>query len=238
MSAPPSSATSAKTSAVISATFSTDFVTYPSIPIKYTEVFNDAFCNDNTPMDLSAHITLQLNSGYAPILHTNYGFKWYDNVVKEVFREIVRNFISTYDMYTLTSNREVYDSIKIDIADKLNVYFDNISKTREFPVSIVSVVVDKAKPNDDVMNELNNTAKMAQEKLTQIKKQEVEDQRKITEHKRALADMEYLPQWYFDLARFLLENGSIFPRNVVYQAHFKQGKGVYYEKNGEFFCYG
>ena len=171
--------------------FSTDFVTYPSIPVKYTEVFDDAFCNDNTPMDLSAHITLQLNSGYAPVLHTNYGFKWYDNVVKEVFREIVRNFISTYDMYTLTSNREVYDSIKIDIADKLNVYFDNISKTREFPISIVSVVVDKAKPNDDVMNELNNTAKMAQEKLTQIKKQEVEDQRKITEHKRALADMEY-----------------------------------------------
>lgn len=53
-----------------------------------------------------------------------------------------------------------------------------------------------------------------------------------------LADVEYLPQWYFDLARFLLENGSIFPKNVVYQAHFKQGKGVYYEKNGEFFCYG
>lgn len=171
--------------------FSTDFVTYPSIPVKYTETFDDVFCNDNTPMDLSAHITLQLKSGKSPVLHENYGFKWYDNVVKEVFRETVRNFISTYGMYTLTSDREVYDSIKVDITNKLNSYFATISQTKEFPVSIVNVVVDKAKPNDDVLNELNNTARMAQEKLTQIKKQEVEDQRKITEHKRALADMEY-----------------------------------------------
>lgn len=53
-----------------------------------------------------------------------------------------------------------------------------------------------------------------------------------------LADVKYVPAWYFDLARFLLENGSIFPKDVVYQAHFKQGKGVYYEKDGEFFCFG
>lgn len=32
---------------------------------------------------------------------------------------------------------------------------------------------------------------MAQAKQTQLKQQEVEEQRKITEHKRALADMEY-----------------------------------------------
>ena len=171
--------------------FSTDFVTYPSIPIKYTEVFDDAFCDDNTPMDLSAHITLQLKKGKAPVLHQNYGFKWYDNVVKESFREIVRNFISTYDMYTLTSNREVYDSINVEIARKLDIYFTSLGEIQEFPISIVRIVVDRAKPNEEVMNELNNTARMAQAKQTQLKQQEVEEQRKITEHKRALADMEY-----------------------------------------------
>lgn len=171
--------------------FSTDFVTYTNIPVKYTEVFDDVFCNDNTPMDLSAHITLQLVKGKSPVLHTNYGFDWYDNVVKENFRKTVRNFISTYDMYTLTSDREVYDAIEIDITQKLGQYFTDISSTKEFPITIVNVVVDKAKPNDSVMEELNKTATMAQAKLTEIKQQEVEDQRKITEHKRALADMEY-----------------------------------------------
>lgn len=171
--------------------FSTDFVTYTNIPVKYTEVFDDVFCNDNTPMDLSAHITLQLVKGKSPVLHTNYGFNWYDNVVKENFRKTVRNFISTYDMYTLTSDREVYDAIEVDIAQKLGQYFTDISSTKEFPISIVNVVVDKAKPNNSVMEELNKTATMAQAKLTEIKQQEVEDQRKITEHKRALADMEY-----------------------------------------------
>lgn len=171
--------------------FSTDFVTYTNIPVKYTEVFDDVFCNDNTPMDLSAHITLQLVKGKSPVLHTNYGFDWYNNVVKENFRKTVRNFISTYDMYTLTSDREVYDAIEIDITQKLGQYFTDISSTKEFPITIVNVVVDKAKPNDSVMEELNKTATMAQAKLTEIKQQEVEDQRKITEHKRALADMEY-----------------------------------------------
>lgn len=171
--------------------FSTDFVTYTNIPVKYTEVFDDVFCNDNTPMDLSAHITLQLVKGKSPVLHTNYGFNWYDNVVKENFRKTVRNFISTYDMYTLTSDREVYDAIEVDISQKLGQYFTDISSTKEFPIAIVNVVVDKAKPNNSVMEELNKTATMAQAKLTEIKQQEVEDQRKITEHKRALADMEY-----------------------------------------------
>ena len=55
---------------------------------------------------------------------------------------------------------------------------------------------------------------------------------------KELADVPYVPYWYNDIARLILENGPIFPEDVVYQAHFKQGKGVYYEKNGEYFCYG
>lgn len=171
--------------------FSTDFVEYTKIPVKYTEIFDDVFCNDNTPMDLSAHVTLQLIEGKSPILHINYGPEWYNNVVKETFRKTVRNFISTYDMYTLTSDREVYDAIEVDIAEKLEQYFADISTTKEFPIKIINVVVDKAKPNISVMEELNKTATMAQAKLTEIKRQEVEDERKVTEHKRALADKEY-----------------------------------------------
>ena len=43
--------------------FSTDFVTYKNVPVKYTETFDDVFCDDNTPLDLSAHLTLRIQRG-------------------------------------------------------------------------------------------------------------------------------------------------------------------------------
>lgn len=55
---------------------------------------------------------------------------------------------------------------------------------------------------------------------------------------KELADVPYIPDLYFNIARLILEHGPIFREDVIYQAHFKQGKGVYYEKDGEFFCYG
>ena len=172
--------------------WTTDFVRYKKIPVKYTEVFDDVFCDDNTPLDLSAHITLKIADGKSPILHKNYGPDWYQNNVKENFREIVRNFISTYNMYTLVSDREVYDKVKVDIAEKMQTYFDKLNTVSEFPVQIVNVVVDKAKPNDMVLEELNKTAAMAQQKITQQRQQEMEDQREITEQKRADADKAYM----------------------------------------------
>jgi len=172
--------------------WTTDFVTYKKIPVKYTEVFDDVFCDDNTPLDLSAHITLKIADGKSPILHKNYGPEWYQNNVKENFREIVRNFISTYNMYTLVSDREVYDKVKVDITQKMQVYFDKLNSIAEFPVQIVNVVVDKAKPNDMVLEELNKTAAMAQQKITQQRQQEMEEQRILTEQKRADADKAYM----------------------------------------------
>lgn len=172
--------------------FTTDFVTYKKIPVKYTETFDDVFCDDNTPLDLSAHITLKITDGKSPILHKNYGPDWYQNNVKENFREIVRNFISTYNMYTLVSDREVYDQVKVDITQKMQAYFNKLNSVSEFPIQIVNVVVDKAKPNDMVMEELNKTAAMAQQKITQQRQQEMEDQRAITETKRADADRAYM----------------------------------------------
>jgi len=172
--------------------FTTDFVRYKKIPVKYTEVFDDVFCDDNTPLDLSAHITLKIADGKSPVLHKNYGPDWYQNNVKENFREIVRNFISTYNMYTLVSDREVYDQVKVDITQKMQTYFDKLNAVSEFPVQIVNVVVDKAKPNDMVLEELNKTAAMAQQRITQQRQQEMEEQRIMTEQKRADADKAYM----------------------------------------------
>lgn len=40
-----------------------------------------------------------------------------------------------------------------------------------------------------------------------------------------------------EIARDLLENGSVLPENVVFQAEFKQGDGVYEHIDNTYFCY-
>ena len=40
-----------------------------------------------------------------------------------------------------------------------------------------------------------------------------------------------------ELAKELLENGSKLPANVLYQAQFKQGRGLYKKIGTEYFCY-
>lgn len=46
-----------------------------------------------------------------------------------------------------------------------------------------------------------------------------------------------IPARVYELADQLLESGSICPENVVFQAMFKQGSGVYKQIGTEYFCY-
>lgn len=171
--------------------FSTDFVTYKSVNIKYSESFDDIASDDGTPLDMTAHVFIRIIPEKAAVLHKNYGPEWYNNNIKEVFRERVRNFISTYNMRSLISEREIYDSVKLDIIQDLREYVSYCGKTKEFPIEITNVIVDKAKPNEGVLEELNNTAIFMQQSQTEGMKQEMQKQRDKTEYLRAIADKRY-----------------------------------------------
>lgn len=45
------------------------------------------------------------------------------------------------------------------------------------------------------------------------------------------------PQRAYEIARDLLENGSVLPSNVLFQAEFTQGAGVYAKIGNTYFCY-
>ena len=170
---------------------STDLIVYKSVIEKYSETFDDIASDDGTPLDMTAHVFIRVIPEKAPILHKNYGQDWYDNNIKEVFRERVRNFISTYNMRSLISEREIYDTVKVDIMKDLKGYVDFCSQRKEFPIEITNVIVDKAKPNEGVLEELNNTAIYMQQSQTESMKQEMQKQRDKTEYLRAIADKRY-----------------------------------------------
>jgi hypothetical protein len=149
--------------------WSTDYVVYSVINTKYTENFNDVATNETTPVDMDAHIFLRITPGKTPILHENYGANWYENNIKEMFRKYIKDFVSRYDMITLVSSREIYDKIEPVIIEQMKTYIKSLSDTKELPIEIVNVVVDKAMPNDGVRDELNNTAIYMQQRNTQIR---------------------------------------------------------------------
>lgn len=41
----------------------------------------------------------------------------------------------------------------------------------------------------------------------------------------------------WDTAQYLLDNGSVLPENVVYQAEFTQGDGIYAQEQNMYFCF-
>lgn len=195
--------------------WSTDYVVYSVINTKYTENFNDVATNETTPVDMDAHIFLRITPGKTPILHENYGANWYENNIKDMFRKYIKDFVSRYDMITLVSSREIYDKIEPVIIEQMKTYIKSLSDTKELPIEVVNVVVDKAMPNDGVRDELNNTAIYMQQRNTQVMKQEMEIARRETERLRAMADKEYQTTMGFSPSQFIqlraleLENQKI-----------------------------
>jgi hypothetical protein len=185
------------------------------INTKYTENFDDVATNETTPVDMDAHIFLRITPGKSPILHENYGVNWYENNIRDMFRKYIKDFVSRYDMITLVSSREIYDEIEPVIMEQMRTYIATLSQTKELPIEVVNVVVDKAMPNEGVREELNNTAIYMQQRNTQVMKQEMEIARRETEHLRALADKEYqitmgfTPSQFIQLRALELENQKI-----------------------------
>lgn len=195
--------------------WSTDYVKYSIINTKYTENFDDTATNETTTVDMNAHLFLRITPGKSPILHENYGVDWYNNNIKEIFRKYVKDFASRYDMITLVSQREIYDEIEPIIEQQMIDHINHLSETKELPIEVVDVIVDKAMANEGVREELNNTAIYMQQRNTQEMKQGVEIARRETERLRALADKEYqitmgfTPSQFIQLRALELENQKI-----------------------------
>lgn len=167
--------------------FSTNFHKYINSPVQYSELFDDAITNNNTPVDLEAYLTLQLKKGSSPVLHKDFGNKWYENNIQAKFREIVRNQISKYNMFTLTSDREIYETINREVYS----YMEAVINGKNMPVNIVAVIIGRAKPNQLGLDEMDRTAAQIQAAETQSKKEDAEIKRKAAESARAEADKAY-----------------------------------------------
>lgn len=172
--------------------FSTDYVIVSMLPQKFDEKLDDAASNDNTLLDFNTQIQLQVIDNKSPILIKNYGSNWYVNVIQEVYRNTVRNYISKFGPFDLMSNREVLDSINFAVKKDMEGYIAELSgKSGELPVTVVNVVVGRAIPNEKQKAEMDNTAAATQAKRTEESRLEMLKAKEAAERQRAIADKAY-----------------------------------------------
>ena len=171
---------------------STDYVIVNMLPQAYDEDLDDATSNDNTLLDFNTQIQLQVKDNMSPVLVKNYGVNWYNSVIKEVYRNTVRGYISKYGPFDLMSNREVLDSINLFVKNDMQNYIAMLSsKQGELPIDVVNVVVGRAIPNERQKAEMDATAAATQAKRTEESKREMLVAREAAERQRAIADKAY-----------------------------------------------
>ena len=171
---------------------STDYVIVNMLPQAYDEDLDDATSNDNTLLDFNTQIQLQVKDNMSPVLIKNYGANWYNYVIKEVYRNTVRGYISKYGPFDLMSNREVLDSINLFVKNDIQNYIKVLSsKQGELPIDVVNVVVGRAIPNERQKAEMDATAAATQAKRTEESRRDMLVAREAAERQRAIADKAY-----------------------------------------------
>jgi len=177
----------------------TDYVTFKITPVTLAEKFDDMMTDDNTPVDFSAYLRIQIKKGQTPILYKNFGENWYENNIAPTFRAQVRDKASSHKMFDLTSNREILASIEKDLFDKIS---DHIHKMN-MPIAVLQVTVGAVTPPAEVLEETRRTAAQNQSKLTQEARANAELARKQAEINKAIADQSYQRQMSMTMADYL-----------------------------------
>lgn len=168
-------------------------------PVTCVEEFDDLITDDNTPVDFSAYLKLQIIKGETPIIYEKFGVNWYKNSLSPTFRAIVRDKASEYKMFDLAGNRAVLKEIEMYIYD----YMVNYCKDINLPVKIMEVTIGAITPPAEVLEETRRTAAQNQSILTQEARAKSESSRKQAEINKAIADKAYQKEMAISTADYL-----------------------------------
>lgn len=183
--------------------FSSSVEYFRMTPQRYDEKFDDIFSNDNTPLDFNTYINIQIKKGKTPVLLENYGKDWYRHNIQVYYRNKTREYVSMYSPFDLISNREVLNKIDNQLMQDMTNYIQELSKDKEFPITIKSITTGAARPNADQLTEMNRTASYIQAKRSEEQKTIAEKARAESERQRAIADKAYMTEMNLSPDQFI-----------------------------------
>jgi len=179
--------------------FTTDHVEFSITPTTITEEFKNMIPSDNTPVSFSAYLKCRIIEGKTPILLEKFQKDWYKNSIQSTFRTMVRDKACIYQMFELTSKREISSRLEKEIFTDISAYAKSIS----LPVEIMQVSIGAITPPDNVLNETKNTAAQNQSKLTQSARASAELSREEAERNKAIADNAYRSKMGMTMQEYL-----------------------------------
>lgn len=176
-------------------------VDYPVtvVPESINVSFDDFTSSDNIMLDFESTIQYRITD---PVrLIDKFGQEWFKNNVKNQYTAIVRDQIKENSMSDMMSNVTVAGDVDKNVTNQLR----DLVKENNLPVEIINISLGRAKPNPQVLQQMNETAAEQQRSKTLFAATKAEEQREKEQAAKAGADnayrnaMQMSPEQYIQL---------------------------------------
>lgn len=160
-------------------------VQVPVTPMSTRIVIDDFSSSNNILLDFES--TIQFKVTNSPSLIKSFGEQWFNNNISQQYLSLVRDIVKTKTMEEMMSNPKTADEVDRQITTQLIA----LVKDSGLPIQIINVSLGRAKPNADVLVQMNKTASEQQRLKTLIEATAAEKQREKEQEARAIADNAY-----------------------------------------------
>ena len=157
-------------------------MTPQTVPVK----FDDLSSADNILLDFEAGIQYQFTDAIS--LVRNFGVNnWFTANIEQPFRQIVREAVKKKTMTEMMSNVQAATEVDQEITAALQKLVVEL----KLPLRIVNISLGRAKPNENVLAQMNETAAQQQRQKTLIAATAAEGDREKEQIAKAKADNAY-----------------------------------------------
>lgn len=154
-------------------------------PVMIPVSIDDFVSSDNILLDFDASVTVQVTDW--PKMMRLYGTTWWKNNLERPYQAMVREQVKQRSMKDMMSDitvaKEVDDNLTKNLSDKIAEI--------GLPVRVVEISLGKAKPNDKILAQMNETAAQQQRLITLGAAELAENKRKDEQTSKAEADNAY-----------------------------------------------
>ncbi|ATS92309.1 SPFH domain-containing protein [Stenotrophomonas phage vB_SmaS_DLP_5] len=147
--------------------------------------FDDFSSSDNILLDFQTQIQYRITG--SGVLLAKFGKDWFKNNVASQYAAIVRDQVKRYDMTKMMSDPNTASQIDTEVTKQVR----ELLAEQKIPVEIMNVTLGKAKPNPNVLEQMNQTAAQQQRVKTLVEATNAENQREQEQLAKAKADNAY-----------------------------------------------
>lgn len=140
---------------------------------------------DNILLDFESTVTVQVTDW--PIMMSKYGTEWWKNNLERPYNSMVREQVKKYSMKQLMSDPLTAQLVDDELTKALTAKVASL----KMPVRIVEINLGRAKPNPQILTQMNATAAQQQRLLTLEQARLAEVKRAEEQEAKANADNAY-----------------------------------------------